>query len=266
MSKAGVTAAVAVAACGTATLASGCGGSSASAAPCRPATSRTGTLAAGAPRRLSVVGRAAVKTQKAGTARVAMHASGAESDEVRFTGMIDFRSGNGTLSLSSSVQPDLSGEIRVVGHCEYIQLPGLGSGKPWVSVDVDKLAPGFGANASAPSDSLRELESQGSFHRVGSEHIRGVATTHYRGVLDLARTSNRLPKRLEDAVKKLHSTKMPTNAWIDRSGFLRKMTTSVSGVVVTMEYYDFGVKVNVKAPPPAQVQDVTDKFKSYLGG
>jgi hypothetical protein len=33
-----------------------------------------------------------------------------------------------------------------------------------------------------------------------------------------------------------------------------------------MEYYDFGVTVNVKAPPPAQVQDVTDKFKSYLGG
>jgi hypothetical protein len=70
-----------------------------------------------------------------------MHANGAESDEVEITGLVDLRNGNAALNLASSTAPTVSGEIRVVGHCEYVELPALSSGKPWVSVDIDKLAP-----------------------------------------------------------------------------------------------------------------------------
>lgn len=199
-----------------------------------------------------------------------MHVQAANSaaQSITFTGVMDLQSPKGVLYFSAPTARTSSGEIRIVGHCEYLSSDlGLTSSKPWASVDIDRLLPAFSATSpSSPTDSLHMLESTGTFHRVGAEHVRGVATTHYHGVLDVGKASAPLPKLLKKELRKTGVSTMPTNAWIDGSGFLRKMTTTLSGVTVSIEYYDFGVTVNVSAPPADQVQDVTDKFKSVLGG
>jgi len=188
------------------------------------------------------------------------------------SGVTDFVHQRGVIELSGNASgTTFGGQIRVVGHCEYIQAMALGDSsltkKPWASIDVDEIFPGLtSSSATTANDSLQELEQAGTFHRVGVRRVRGVETTLYSGTIAAGTVSARRPKRLGDALKKEHVASIPTRAWIDRSGFVRKLTESVNGVVVTIELYDFGVPVHVTAPSPADVQDLTSKFKSVLGG
>lgn len=268
MVRTGVSAAVAIATCGTVAVATGCGGSS-SAAPCKPGPTVTGASAADAQRHLSVVGRAAAKTEHAGTSRFAMR-TGGEGASIDITGVTDLRKRRGLMQLSvNAAGTTLGGQIRLVGHCEYFAASALGlsTKKAWASVDLDQIAPTFGGtNGSAPSDSLEELKIFGTFRRVGTDDVRGVSTTHYRGRIDYEKASQDLPRRIKQSLEKLGARKVSTDAWIDGAGYLRRMTSTVGGVPVTIEYYDFGVPVNVSAPAPDTVEDITGKFKTVLGG
>ncbi len=264
---------VVVATCGTVAVAAGCGGS-ASAAPCAP-TGPTGpsvtAVAAGAPRHLSVVGAAAAKTQEAGSARFAMRTSGGTTAvPITMTGVSDFVHQRAQMQFSGGANgTDFTAQMRLVGHCEYMEAVPLDlpTKKSWASIDINRVFPGLtgGSSATAANDSLRELEQAGSFHRVGVRRVRGVATTLYSGTIAASTVSAKLPKRYGEALAKEHVTSIPTRAWVDRSGYLRRLTESVGGVLVTVEYYDFGVPVHVKAPPLDQVQDLTSKIKSELG-
>ncbi len=218
MSKAGVSAVVA--ACGTVTVAAGCGGS-ASAAPCRPDRSSGTVVAAYAPRHLSVVGAAAAKTQQAGSARISMRTSGTTTTSIDMTGVTDFVHHRALSELTFNAAGNtFGGQMRVFGHCEYIEAVAFDSQiptkKPWVSIDFDKLLPGLtGASATAANDSLKELEQVGTFHRIGPARVRGVETALYDGTISAATIAAKLPSRLRDALKKEHVTSIPTRVWID---------------------------------------------------
>jgi hypothetical protein len=119
---------------------------------------------------------------------------------------------------------------------------------------------------------------------VGDDEVRGVACTHYSATIDLEKAlarsapevqrlfdqlgvSGDVGARLRDLVG---NGTIPAEVWIDHDGHLRKMTmtfaigrmlenlgaassASSASMTMSMQMYDFGVPVNVQAPPADQV-------------
>jgi hypothetical protein len=189
------------------------------------------------------------------------------------SGVIDYRHSRGRLKMHLSAAGKAAFEIRVVGHCEYLNAsdPSIGAKKPWVSVDLRAL-PGFGfgsTDANGPAFALQVLSHVGTFRRSGLERVRGVLTTRYRGTIEQRKIEAGLPKSMRDKLKSEGATFGPASAWIDRSGYLRKMILRVASrstqlATMLVEYYDFGVHVSVVAPPLGEVQDITGKIKNRL--
>ena len=111
--------------------------------------------------------------------------------------------------------------------------------------------------------------------RVGTEDVRGSATTHYRAVVDLNKAADQSPTArdaIKSTVKLLGSSSMPVDVWVDAQGRVRRMkyvvdlskskvtasTASVPGsVTFTLELFDFGVPVQAVVPPADQVVDLS---------
>jgi hypothetical protein len=134
---------------------------------------------------------------------------------------------------------------------------------------------------------------------VGHGKVRGVDTTHYSANVNLGELAEqqlaKLPEELRDKVgddglsmgqfgqlgQMLGDVEVPTDVWVDDEGRLRKMTMFLDmagvmegagaspseiaevgeiGMLLTMEMYDYGVDVDVEAPPASEVTDVTDQL------
>jgi hypothetical protein len=153
-------------------------------------------------------------------------------------------------------------------------LPG---GKAWVRVDleqagkasgidINQLMSGAGQN---PSDSLALLRSSGDFSEVGKETVEGVETTHYHGAVDLRKAAAANGARA-DAIQRILDlgapSQYPIDVWIDDAGYVRQYEASYDqtaggksfSTTMTIGMSDFGVHVEVSAPPAAQVFDATD--------
>jgi hypothetical protein len=167
------------------------------------------------------------------------------------------------------------------------KLPSLGS-KPWLKVDLAKAAsaagvPGLGSLVSNPASSdpsqfLQYLRAAGTVTKVGSEQVNGIATTHYRGVIDLDKVANTLPSSSRsqaqaaiaglEKVTKLHT--IPVGVWIDNQNLVRRMrlafSESVSGqsisTAITVDIVGYGPQPPPVLPAPGQVTDVS----SLAGG
>ena len=166
---------------------------------------------------------------------------------------------------------------RVVDGAVYIQSPlfaGLtGSGKQWVKVDLGDLGAGgptdLGTGQSDPTkmlDYLRGLSA--GVTRVGSDDVRGVQATHYHAETSMAKVLASLPasqrRGFEAIVKNFGSSSIPVDIWVDGDGRIVRMVTATSLDVngqsvqsdVQVDYFDFGVPVDVTAPPAGQVADL----------
>jgi hypothetical protein len=100
---------------------------------------------------------------------------------------------------------------------------------------------------------------------VGTEAVRGVATTHYSVTIDLAKKEATAEQRkLLNALKsQVGATTQPVDVWLDGQSrarrFVMKITTKAAQPVTfttTVEYFDFGSAVSVSEPPPADVTDL----------
>ncbi len=118
--------------------------------------------------------------------------------------------------------------------------------------------------------------------------MRGTATTRYIAMLDLAKAveagadelglSEQQRKDVRTAAEHLKRqsglTKIPIEVFVGSDGLLRRMLMKMSftnegekvSVKMLSDYYDFGVEVDVAAPPAAQVFDVTGEVGADLGG
>jgi hypothetical protein len=146
----------------------------------------------------------------------------------------------------------------------------LPPGKQWVKVDVDKAGKNLGFNFKAlmgqtPADVLEQLERTGTpVTTVGTEEIDGVETTHYRAPID----TSKIPAG--DNLQKLTMAEYkPIDVWVDADGLVRQVKldytakvdpaqAELAHVLLTMKLFDFGSTVDVEAPKPALVVDVTD--------
>ena len=255
----------------------GCGASSSKAAPVQPKPKPSGA---------QVVLDSVQLTAAEKTARIAINASvsGSVSTTGTITGVIDFATGDSQLSLTLSgpAASVLGGGMvfRTVGGVMYLQVPaalrgmlGGPAGAQWMSMPLpnfgSKDTGGLGAAAGGadPAQMLAGLAAvSNGVTTVGPQTIRGVATTHYHAVIDPQKVAAnvKLSPALRKALQKLEqrlggqSPTIPTDVWVDAAGRVRRLAEQVQlggagAVTTTIDFYDFGVPVNVQAPPADQV-------------
>ncbi|HEY2742881.1 MAG TPA: hypothetical protein VGI69_11960 [Gaiellaceae bacterium] len=279
--RTGIAAALAFAA--VAAVTAGCGGGSTSTAL-----------------KLDPVSAAATKTQNAGAARVrlnlAVNARGHRLG-MRGSGVIDgtsaemsFRLGSMIGQLAPQLQHANLKEIALEQDGDYViyvklgflssQLPG---GEQWVKLDLTKLGKSAGLDLGQlmsgsqlqPNDLLGILEADGAkVQRLGPATIDGVATTHYRVKIDLAKAlqaKGLTSPTLKDIAGRLKTA--TDHVWIGKDGLVRRVRLASdletpsgnSRVAMTMNLYDYGAKVSIAAPPSSAVFDATMLAQQGLG-
>ena len=285
--SAGIAAALAVAA--TAAVAAGCGGGSTNSAL-----------------RLDPVSAAATKTQNAGAVRVHLRMvlrGKGEKLRMRGTGAFDGGSAEMSFKLGSMLGrmglPSGAASMAQLAHTTmkevaleqngdyviYLRIPFLSSelpgGKAWVKLDLSKLGKSEGIDLGQltsggqfqPNDLLGMLEGEGAkVHTVGPATIDGVATTHYRVTIDLAKAlkssglTSPMLKELAGRVKTASE-----NVWIGKDGLVRRVQFAYGvprkamRIAMTMDLYDYGAQISVAAPPSSAVFDATQLAEQGLG-
>jgi|GEM_PF-726362 len=155
------------------------------------------------------------------------------------------------------------------------KLPG---GRSWMKIDLDAAARESGISLDAlgtsgpaqdPAQGLDYLKGAGDAKKLGTAKVNGVATTHYRVTVDLARAKARATqkgaKRAIDAlIASLDGkTTLPVEVWVDGKDLIRRQhvdyVATVSGVPSTFDLTtDYtGFDATVKATPPAD-EDTID--------
>ena len=169
-------------------------------------------------------------------------------------------------------------------------------GKTWIKIDLNQLGQSAGldfesisqASSGDPTQALQFLRGAGAdVAEVGKEPVRGEATTHYRGSIDMNKAAAAAPPEQQQAFQKLaqlYAQPLPVEVWIDGEGRLRKMTYAMDlsklnpppqatagekptgSFTFTMELFEFGTPVSVTVPPADQVSDLAQLMAAAGGG
>lgn len=170
--------------------------------------------------------------------------------------------------------PLLSGKLP--GGARWMRL-NLARFQQAVGLDPSSLTSG-GAN---PTQYLQYLKAAGgSSSIVGHEAVRGVATTHYAGKIDLLKAAEAQPganrSQLRGAFQKLVSETglqtLPVDVWIDAHGLVRKVSVALRVAAgaqpvktsIQSEFYDFGPTRSITAPVDSEVFDMTQQALQNL--
>ena len=211
-------------------------------------------------------------------------------------GAFDYEASRGELTLDASPLLPGAGEARLelrsVDSKLFLRLPAslsawLPATKPWVAADVGTTFGAFGLGAvdpnglqHDPAELLRLLRASSSeVKESGREVVRGVPTTRYTAELDLARAAGasadslgltegeraQLRRAVEQLRTQARLRTLPVQVFVDSDGMLRRTALSLKleighepvALAQTTDYYDFGVDVDVQAPPASQVADLT---------
>lgn len=177
-------------------------------------------------------------------------------------------------------------EVREIGDTVYMRFPFftafLGAATEWVSMpsDQDSMADDMTPGA-APSDPGRFLETlqdaEGESEALGTEDVRGIATTHYRIIIDeewAANLGDEERAALEEQGFQPDAS-FPLELWVADDGLVHRMaltadssqldeTEEFESMTMTFDFYDFGQSVTIEPPPPDQVTPL-DELSGPLG-
>jgi hypothetical protein len=168
------------------------------------------------------------------------------------------------------------------------QLAAVSHGRPWLKLDMSKMlsAMGFGALPTSgdtdPSQFVDYLRAVGAHTtRVGAATIGGVATTHYRAIIDLDRYAQvvRAAQRAAAAkgVQLLEATigshSLPVDVWIDSHRLIRQMSFSFPECVegqhlhasMVFDVAGYGPQPTVTMPSAGQAFDLTPLISAKVG-
>lgn len=208
---------------------------------------------------------------------------------MKSVGLVDFESQLQTMTMTADgegqagVMADQIGTIEMVGEglvfymkSPMFQFPGV---KPWVKMDMQAMGEEMGMDFGSlmqmsqgdASASLDYLEGLDDVEVVGEEEVHGKATTHYTGTGTFEKMKEVLS---EDAAKTIDQLMDLTGlksfdieVWIDTQDRARRMElrydglpmpTSEGQMDMVIEFYDFGVDVEVDIPPPHKVTDILE--------
>jgi hypothetical protein len=165
----------------------------------------------------------------------------------------------------------------------YVDSPVFGTklpgGAKWVKLDLGRAAANLGLDPQAltsggtdPSQYLQFLKAGGSVQNLGRETVRGVATTRYRGSIDLAKVAALVPskdrlatkKAIEKLTSQLGTDSLPMEVWIDSKHMVRKLQLSLSvsvsgqhvGTKIEEELFGFGPTPAVNVPAAGEVYEL----------
>lgn len=222
---------------------------------------------------------AAVSNTQGQTARIAATISTQSQGMtvlITETGLFDFARSRGTITMQSPMDAT---EI-FIPPTTYIKTPDaaadggpLPDGKTWMALpDASASASallGIGVGGGDPADLLASLTAMSSgVTRLGPATIRGVPVTGFALKVDPAKAAGTVPdadRASLEALGKLYGAgAIPVDVWVDAHNLVRqeKLTLAVPGgtgapggthLVITTDFYDFGVPVRVSAPPASQV-------------
>ncbi|HEX2577954.1 MAG TPA: hypothetical protein VHK88_16515, partial [Aquihabitans sp.] len=180
----------------------------------------------------------------------------------------------------------MAGEMDMVvdGDTVYVRSPLFAmiseGDEEWVSLPAGELdsAGGFGSGTTSdPGAFLSFLEGAGTVEEVGTEDVRGVATTHVRADLDMAKVLEQAPAQDgEDLTEQLEGLGLdpddlgtvPAEAWIDGDGHVRRFTMTYDlgalggeeaedvSTTIDVELYDFDQPVEIELPDPSEVGEL----------
>lgn len=168
----------------------------------------------------------------------------------------------------------------------------FGANTPWVSLDQaelfgdDMVPPTTASFGYDPSMTLAFLESLADVEELGNEDVRGVATTHYRGVITWDTVLEQLPPEeralLESDLQaagtpEIPFSTMPIDVWVDADNLVRRYSMTMdlaqmatgmgepatdAGGVFTFSYelFDFGEPIIVQLPLDADVTPLTEEL------
>lgn len=244
---------------------------------------------------LEIVRASSAKTTAADSAKVSIAIDttlGAEKSRFTGEGAFDFAARTGMLTLDlGSLLAGTTLEARLIGDLAYVGVPpvaaGLLGGKKFLRIDLAALGAQNAAfqglaGSTDPTSGVVALRGAKDVTKVGAEDVRGEATTHYRGTLDLgvakAEASGDAAASIDELKTLLSSEEVPFDVWIDGDGRVRRTSMSVDLAAsaqtqnkpvqtkVVTELYDFGTEVSVTAPPDAEVADGNSFLAGIAGG
>jgi hypothetical protein len=168
----------------------------------------------------------------------------------------------------------------------YMQFPFLTemmrTDKPWIRIDVAKAGRELGIDIGQlmqvgqdPVQQLGQLRTiTDDLEEVGPETVRDLATTHYRGTVDLREYDELFPenerpkirKSIESMIELMGKPTYPVDVWIDQEQLVRRMSFEFTQqtpegdmpMAMTMEFFDFGRPVEVKLPAASDTIDITE--------
>lgn len=266
---------------GAAGLITGCGADDVPPAAIADAADRT---AAADSARVDVEG----SVEAAGlTEPMTFEATGAV-DNQRQAGNLEFERFELPSAAAGALPPDaFEGEMVFDELIFYMRFPAfegeLPGGKEWLKIDLEEAGSELGIDVAQfaqlgrgdPTQSLEYLRAvSDEVEEVGTEDVRGAATTHYRATIELSRYPELVPEdereAAEESVDRLielsGSEEIPVEVWVDEDGMVRRyeqtQTTEVPGagestISQTIDLYDFGTEVEVDIPSDDEVLDAT---------
>jgi len=194
----------------------------------------------------------------AGSSRIEM--TMASEDGFSATGSIDYARDRGELVITSKGVEIPGGKMygRFIGRTSYFGFTLLGKQRWQKEADyepsgTDRFIPGPGG--PNPDRLLGLLiKSSTEVETLETEEIRGVPARHYRAHLD--------KKKLGDDASYLPKD-VVIDAWIDEDGLVRRVRVpQTDGAEPTIiDLFDFGVEVDVEAPPAAEIVTEEELFK-----
>ena len=210
---------------------------------------------------------AAEATQDAGSARVEMSMRmefGGRTVAADAKGEVDFDDARSHFRVAGVGAHAMAGEFEVVSIGRSLFQRPVGDAK-WVRTTVDGPT-GRSPFGTDPDELFTYLESVSEdVTSLGEEIVDGVPVTHLRATIDTS--------ALEDVPSTAAVRYDPIDVWIDDANRVRKMAldatvdgpeaSGISTMSMTTRFWDFGVPVDVTAPPP---EDVTDEPPSTPGG
>jgi hypothetical protein len=205
-----------------------------------------------------------------------------EGVEMRMDGIA---SADGTRAAITAEIPEVgSFEERIVDGIVYLDfgsLPeaaaALPPGKRWVAIDpatvggIDEeqlRALTEQTEQNTPSRGLESLRGlTGDVEDLGQETVGGRTVTHYRGELDHGALADELgeaePASRDTFEALAEGGPVPVDVWIDEQDRVVKLQMTMpfpavagaggGSIEMTMEITEFGVPVDVQAPPPEEV-------------
>ena len=177
----------------------------------------------------------------------------------------------------------------------YMKLPTqlagrIPGGKPWLQITLSQLGklsgvPGVASlvnsssSLSNPGQYLQFLRAtaSGTVKDLGQANVGGVKTTHYHGVVDVAKLPNVVPASQRPAIQQFAAalrsrgtTQLPLDVWIDSGHLVRRLvmtyTTVVNGehanVALQTDFVQYGPQPAPTVPPASQ----TESFLALIGG